>query len=94
MQEPDPVFIFEHATLYPMEGDDTDDSPMEIGRAIVRRTGQDVTLVTYGGSLYKTLRAAEALAEGGDRSRGDRSPQLGPLDIETVLGRCRRPTVQ
>ena len=31
LDEPDPVFVFEHATLYPMEGEDTDDTPMRLG---------------------------------------------------------------
>ena len=63
LEQLDPVFIFEHATLYPME-DDIDDraGPCDIDHAAVRRAGGDVTLVTYGGSLGKTLAAAATLA--------------------------------
>ncbi|MGE5147732.1 MAG: transketolase C-terminal domain-containing protein, partial [Candidatus Eiseniibacteriota bacterium] len=33
--------------------------------SVTSRPGRDVTLVTYGGSLFKTLAAAEALASEG-----------------------------
>jgi pyruvate dehydrogenase E1 component beta subunit len=60
LQEPDPVFIFEHAMLYPKEGEvDETAGPADISKAAVRREGSDVTLITYGGSLGKTLDAAE-----------------------------------
>ncbi len=58
---PDPVFIFEHALLYPLE-DEIDEEPraVDIARAAVRREGSDVTVVTYGGSLGKCLAAADS----------------------------------
>jgi pyruvate dehydrogenase E1 component beta subunit/2-oxoisovalerate dehydrogenase E1 component len=36
--------------------------PVDISRAAIRRAGQDLTLITYGGSLWKTLAAAEVSA--------------------------------
>src|SRR5579872_1381425 len=51
LQESDPVFIFEHATLYPMEGE-LDEAAAEsqgMSRAAVIRAGPNVTLITYGG---------------------------------------------
>jgi len=86
LREPDPVFLFEHATLYPMAGDDAEDAPMEIGRAVVRREGRDVTLVTYGGSLFKTLAAAEALAREGVEAEVIDLRSLRPFDAATVVG--------
>ncbi len=63
LREPDPVFIFEHATLYPMQEEvDENAGPTDISRAAVCRAGEHVTLVTYGGSLAKALRAADLLA--------------------------------
>jgi len=85
LEEPDPVFVFEHATLYPVKGDDADDTPMQIGRAAVRRRGRDVTLVTYGGSLPKTLRAAEVLAGDGVDAEVIDLRSLRPFDAGTVL---------
>ena len=85
LEEPDPVFVFEHATLYPVKGDDADDTPMQIGRAAVRRRGRDVTLVTYGGSLPKTLRAAEVLAGDGVDAEVIDLRSLRPFDAGTVV---------
>ena len=50
LRDPDPVFVFEHAALYPMAGEVDDTAgPGEIGRALVRREGTDLTVITYGG---------------------------------------------
>jgi pyruvate dehydrogenase E1 component beta subunit len=85
LEEPDPVFFFEHATLYPVKGDEADGTPMQIGRAAVRRRGRDVTLVTYGGSLPKTLRAAEVLAGDGIDAEVIDLRSLRPFDAGTVV---------
>src|SRR5574339_278648 len=66
LEDPDPVLIFEHQTLYNMEGTLADDAgAVDIDRAAIRRAGKDVTLITYGGTLYKTLQAASTLAADG-----------------------------
>ncbi|MEW6734242.1 MAG: alpha-ketoacid dehydrogenase subunit beta [Acidobacteriota bacterium] len=86
LKEPDPVFIFEHTTLYPMEGDiyDTPD-PFDINKAVVRREGNDVTLITYGGSLFKVIDAADRLDKDGISCEVIDLRSLRPLDIETIL---------
>jgi pyruvate dehydrogenase E1 component beta subunit len=86
LQEPDPVFIFEHATLYPLE-DEIDETagPVEITGAAVRRPGTDVSLITYGGSLGKTLAAAEQLSAQGIDAEVVDLRTLRPLDTATVL---------
>jgi pyruvate dehydrogenase E1 component beta subunit len=89
--DPDPVFIFEHATLYPMEGEvDEQAGPAEIGRAVVRRPGDAVSLITYGGTLGKTLQAADELAVDGIEAEVVDLRSLRPLDTETVLGSVAR----
>jgi 2-oxoisovalerate dehydrogenase E1 component len=97
LQEPDPVLIFEHVLLYNMAGRlAVDAGPVEIDRAAVRRAGRDLTLVTYGGSLPKTLAAAERLAEDGIEAEVIDLRVLRPLDDETILGsvgRTRRAVV-
>ena len=86
LQDPDPVFIFEHATLYSVEGEvDEAAGPGEIGRAAVRRAGSAVTLITYGGSLPKTLQAADRLAVEGIEAEVIDLRSLRPLDTATVL---------
>ncbi len=87
LREPDPVFVFEHAYLYPTEGEvDEAAGAGEIGRALVRRAGRDLTLITYGGSLPKTLEAADELAMTGIEAEVVDLRTLRPLDTATILG--------
>jgi pyruvate/2-oxoglutarate/acetoin dehydrogenase E1 component len=86
LQDPDPVLIFEHQTLYNMEGTLPDDAgPVDIDCAAIRRMGTDVTLVTYGGTLYKTLQAASTLAADGVDAEVIDLRTLRPLDMPTIL---------
>ena len=86
LRDPDPVVLFEHAMLYPMEGALEEPSPsFRIDGAAIRRNGRDVTLVTYGGSLPKTLAAAEQLARDGIEAEVIDLRSLRPLDMPAVL---------
>ena len=86
LRDPDPVFIFEHATLYPLEGEvDESAGPSEIGKAAVRREGSAVTLISYGGSLGKVMQAADQLAVDGIDAEVIDLRSLRPLDISTIL---------
>jgi len=85
LEEPDPVFVFEHATLYPLEGETEDGTPMQIGRAACRRAGRDVSLFTYGGSLGKCLAAADQLAGEGIEAEVIDLRTLRPLDTGAVI---------
>jgi pyruvate dehydrogenase E1 component beta subunit len=86
LREPDPVFVFEHAFLYPSEGEvDESAGPAEIGQALVRREGRDVTIITYGGSLPKTLDAAAMLTADGIEAEVIDLRTLRPLDAATIL---------
>jgi pyruvate dehydrogenase E1 component beta subunit len=86
LEEDDPVFIFEHATLYPLE-DEVDETAgaVDILHAAVRRAGADVSLITYGGALGKTLQAAETLAGQGIDAEVLDLRVLRPLDSEAIL---------
>jgi pyruvate dehydrogenase E1 component beta subunit len=91
MQEPDPVFIFEHATLYPVEADiDEEGGPCDIESAVVRRAGTDVTLVAYGGSVPKAMNAAEVLASHGLEAEVVDLRTLRPLDMDTVISSVQK----
>ena len=86
LEDPDPVFIFEHATLYPLEDElEEEPRPVDIAHAVVRREGADVTLVTYGGSLWKCLDAADLLSQAGIEAEVVDLRTLRPLDTSTVL---------
>jgi pyruvate dehydrogenase E1 component beta subunit len=91
LKEPDPVFIFEHLMLYPQDGElDETGAPMPLRQACVRRTGTDVSVITYGGSLGKALAAAERLAAEGVSAEVLDLRCLRPLDTEAILGSVRR----
>lgn len=96
LADPDPVLIFEHAQLYNMEGELADDDEVDICSAKVRRAGTDVSLITFGGSLPKALRAAEELAAQGVSAEVIDLRVLRPLDDATVMAsvrKCRRAVV-
>lgn len=87
LREPDPVFIFEHATLYPLEGEIEETvGTAEISQAAVRRSGTDITLITYGGTLGKTMQAADLLAREGIGAEVIDLRTLRPLDRATIVG--------
>jgi pyruvate dehydrogenase E1 component beta subunit len=91
LEDPDPVLIFEHGTLYNMEGELADDaSATNIDHALIRRDGSDVTLITYGGTLGKTLTAAEELNASGVSAEVIDLRTLRPLDTETILNSVAR----
>ncbi|HSN39677.1 MAG TPA: alpha-ketoacid dehydrogenase subunit beta [Burkholderiales bacterium] len=86
LEDPDPVIIFENALLYNLEGElAADAGAVDIDHAAVRRGGDDVTLITYGGSLGKTLQAAEALARDGISAEVIDLRTLRPLDDAAIM---------
>ena len=94
LQDPNPVLIFEHVNLYNMEGDlAADAGAVPIEGAAVRRAGRDVSIVTYGASLHKSLAAADQLAAQGIEAEVIDLRCLRPLDDATIMasvGRTRR----
>jgi pyruvate dehydrogenase E1 component beta subunit len=90
LADPDPVLIFEHAALYNLEEELPEPWESDIRRARVRRPGRDVSLVTYGGCLGKTLAAAEELARAGVDAEVIDLRVLRPLDTATVVGSVRK----
>jgi pyruvate/2-oxoglutarate/acetoin dehydrogenase E1 component len=91
LADPNPVLIFEHVMLYNMEGEIPDGlAAVDIARAAVRRPGRDVTLVTYGGSLFKTLAAAETLAAEGIEAEVIDLRVLRPLDTAAIMSSVAR----
>jgi pyruvate dehydrogenase E1 component beta subunit len=97
LEDPDPVLIFEHNQLYAVRGSlAADAGPVDLERAAVRRAGQHVSLVSYGGTLPKSLAAAEQLAAEGIDAEVIDLRTLRPLDDETVLrsvARTRRAVI-
>ena len=97
LEDPDPVLIFENVMLYNREAElDENAGAVDIDRAAIRREGTDVSLITYGGSLFKTLDAAESLAKDGISAEVIDLRSLRPLDKPTILasvGKTRRAVI-
>ena len=83
--DPDPVLIFENALLYNEVADVAEPVDVDIDHAAIRREGSDLTLVTYGGSLGKSLAAAEELAADGICAEVIDLRVLRPLDDQAIL---------
>jgi pyruvate dehydrogenase E1 component beta subunit len=86
LDDPNPVLIFEHVMLYGREDSlDPTITAVDIVSAKVRRPGRDVSLITYGGTLFKTIEAAEILQREGIEAEVIDLRVLRPLDMATVL---------
>ncbi|MGB6525961.1 MAG: alpha-ketoacid dehydrogenase subunit beta [Candidatus Acidiferrales bacterium] len=87
IRDNNPVLFFEHKFLYRRikeelpEGDYT----VPIGKAIVRREGRDLTIVTYAAMMHTSLEAADTLAKEGIDVEVVDLRTLLPLDKETIL---------
>ncbi|HEV2287320.1 MAG TPA: alpha-ketoacid dehydrogenase subunit beta [Candidatus Acidoferrales bacterium] len=87
IRDNNPVLFLEHKFLYRRIKEELpeDDYTVPIGKAIVRREGRDLTIVTYAAMMHSSLEAAETLArEGVDVEVIDLRTLL-PLDKETIL---------
>jgi len=86
LDDPDPVIIFEHAALYGSSGEVSADSgPVDINTARIRRSGDDVSIITHGGSLAKALTAADELDALGISAEVLDLRSLRPLDTAAIL---------
>lgn len=92
IESPDPVLFLEPKVLYRSGREEVpvDHFTLPIGRARVRRAGDDATVVTYGGSVPAALEAASMLAEEGVECEVIDLRTLKPWDRETVLESVER----
>lgn len=82
-----PVLVFEDNDLWGVKEEVPTDPNfiVPIGKAVVRREGKDVTIVSVAGCLKPALEAAEALANEGIGSEVIDLRTLVPLDTEAIL---------
>jgi len=91
LADPDPVLIFEHVMLYGLAAaPPPPGATVDIATAKVRRPGRDVTLITYGGCLPRTLAAAAILAEAGIEAEVLDLRCLRPLDEAAIMASVER----
>ena len=80
-----PVLFFTHRRLLAMEGDVPDEEHvLPLGQALVRRTGSDVTIVSYGAVVHQCLDAADTLSTQGIEAEVIDLRSLVPLDEQAI----------
>lgn len=91
IRDDDPVVFIEHKLLYMTEGDVPDEEyVIPLGQADVKRSGSDVTLVSWSHMVLKSLQAAEELAAEGISTEVIDLRTLVPMDTTCVLDSVRR----
>lgn len=86
IDDPNPVIFLEHKLLYKASGPVPDgDERLPLGRAAVRRTGTDVTVIASGVMVPRALEASEMLASDGISATVVDLRTLNPLDTGTIL---------
>lgn len=94
VSDPDPVLYYEHIALYrepaikQLLGDDAP-TPVPIGKAAVRRRGNDLAILSYGAYVHDAMRVATKLASDGFECTVVDLRTLAPLDRETILAVAR-----
>jgi pyruvate/2-oxoglutarate/acetoin dehydrogenase E1 component len=102
IRDDNPVLVFEHKLLYGSKGREaaggwdltaevpTDDYTVPIGKAIIKRPGDDVTLLATHVSLYRVLAAADQLASEGIECEVIDPLTLNPLDEQTIFASVQK----
>ncbi|KMJ59988.1 2-oxoisovalerate dehydrogenase [Bacillus sp. LL01] len=87
IRDEDPVLFFEHKRAYRLiKGEvPTDDYVLPIGKADVKREGEDITVITYGLCVHFALQAAERLAQDGISAHILDLRTVYPLDKEAIM---------
>lgn len=92
IRDDDPVLFFEHKKAYrSIKGEvPEEDYALPIGKAVVRREGQHLSVFSYGMAAHHCLQAAEALSEEGISVEVVDLRTLLPLDKEAILESVKR----
>jgi len=92
IRDNNPVIFLEHELLYNSKGEVPEDPEelVPIGKASVKRAGEQVTIVAYARMTVLALQAAEALAKEGISCEVVDLRSLAPLDDDTVMASVRK----
>lgn len=92
IRDDDPVMFFEHKRAYRLIKGEVpeEDYTIEIGKADVKREGEDITVITYGLAVHFALQAAERLAEDGYSAHILDLRTIYPLDKEAIIEAAKK----
>ncbi|HUU10196.1 MAG TPA: alpha-ketoacid dehydrogenase subunit beta [Phycisphaerae bacterium] len=91
IRDDNPILFIEHKMLYGTKGEvPAEEYLVPLGRAAVRRTGSDVTIIGYSRMALRAQEAGAALAEEGIDAEVIDLRCLKPLDIDCILASVRK----
>jgi 2-oxoisovalerate dehydrogenase E1 component len=91
IRDPNPVVFIEHKMLYRAKGEvPAGEYTIPLGKADVKRTGRDVTVVAWSAMVPRALAAADTLAKEGIEVEVIDPRTLEPLDLETIVESVKR----
>jgi acetoin:2,6-dichlorophenolindophenol oxidoreductase subunit beta len=91
IRDDNPVVFLEHKSLLSVKSEIPDEEYIiPLGKADIKRSGKDVTIITFGRMVHTCLEAAGELAEAGVDAEVIDLRTLLPLDTETILESVRK----
>jgi len=91
IRDDNPVVFIEHKLLYKTKGEVPEELyEIPLGKADIKRSGKDLTIIATGIMIQKSLAAAEELAEEGIDIEIVDPRTLRPLDTETIVGSVKK----
>lgn len=92
IRDNDPVAVMEGETLYNMKGEVSDDADLivPIGKADIKREGEDISIITHGKAVHIALAAAAKLEKDGVKAEVVDLRSIRPLDVDAILASVRK----
>ncbi len=91
IRDDNPIVFIEHKMLYGMKGEVPEEEYLiPLGKGVIKREGEDVTIVAYSRMLHVALEAAEALEKEGVSCEVIDPRTLKPLDMDLIAGSVRK----
>lgn len=86
IRDDNPVIFFEHKRGYQIKGEVPENEyTIPLGKAIVRREGRDITIISYSFMVLKAMKVAEELSQQGIDCEVIDLRSLLPMDYETII---------
>ncbi|MCX8044429.1 MAG: alpha-ketoacid dehydrogenase subunit beta [Desulfobacterota bacterium] len=92
IRDDDPVIFFQHKRLFRWTGPVAEHHEylVPLGKALIKRHGSDVTIITYSRMTYECLEAARILAQQGIQAEVIDLRTLKPFDMELIAESLRK----
>ena len=91
IRDNDPIIFFEHRLLYAISGDVPEDEiTIPLGKADIKRTGSDITIVATGMMVHKAMDAANHLSGEGIEVEIVDLRTLAPLDKKSIIDSVKK----